>query len=960
MKKSKLFFAVLSATVVAASAGALVACADEVELPDGTKVGGVREVTFSANGGVFGGESAAAIVKTDEFGHIATEPAAPELTGHTFTGYNFKQDGTGEKVTFGDNGTVFLLDVTVYAQWTKNTAPVDPDPGTDPDPTPDTEYTITFHGGEHGTITGDTTAKTVNGKIVAFPTVEVDTGWLQDGWMLLDETPIDTDVVFTADADVYANYVADPVSTAPAAAIINGVQNAMTRNESPDTESFPTLKEEYMLVDGVYLDANQTVTFELRGKDGEFAALPGKLFVDKKSAGIDISVTSSPVTGITALRAGTYKIYLKLWDTDDWTVYATDGGAPIVGEQTLTDGAFYLVGDMSDWQLKQKYELKDNTLEIDLEADKWFKVATCQFTQNAETGEDEYTILWGEYGVNQFAWYQLDTASQAYVILNDATGDSHGNVKVKTDGTYIVTVNKAGKTWSIALKGGEGPVDPIDPDPERPMTDPEPPARAYEDAEVTVGDLTMTDATATIDRGWRVDVTNPEGGYYDNHTLSDQFMATLKVTAETAYSFAIDGTAIDQLWIEHHKDIQVKVGDTLGAAGGASGAGFTLVAGDYTVYLKKYSDGGFTVWIQGTQTGAFGETPVVETNTYKVGETGTAVDLTPKALTSAETAEGMLAQYWIDTVQFNTGDKLYFTIKGEAITFEVESSSSGVKTPEGTNNAYLEISNGGKFKIYIKQYETKYQIYAGREIDPSEITKKAETVTANNTYLVGNVQNSDATWDNSSAKGFKLDARTDGMYEIVIDMTAGDNFKFYKTGTTTATKKWIGTIGSGNVSAFIGTAGDNLSIKATGKFYFIVDVSAAKVYVSYSADGEPDAPTIEAPIEGGAYLVGSGFTNAAWSVNPALYIDPVNGLEVKLTASSQFKITDCKNGKEGWSYNSATYYECRDSEGNAFDGLKLNTISASANGSVVTAGTYKITIEEKNGKKLFVFTYMGA
>lgn len=959
MKKSKLLFAVLSATAIAASAGALVACGDEVELPNGTKVGGVREVTFSANGGVFG-ETASAIVKTDEKGHIITAPTEPVYDGYEFNGYNFKKDGAGEKITFGENGTVFLVDVTVYAQWTEKTEP-GPGPGPGPGPVVTEEYKIMFHGGAHGTVTGETTGKTVNGKIAEFPAVEAEVGWIHSGWMLEDETPIDTTVAFNADVEVYAYYTPDPISVAKAVAVTNGDKAPMSDNsESIDKEKFPTLVKEYMLSE-IVLAENQTVTFEIRDDDGELVALPGRLFVDKESAGIDISVTSSPVACMTALRAGTYAVYLKLWTSDDWTVYATDGGAPIVEEQTLVDGALYVVGGMTDWQLKEAYQIKDNTVEVKLTPDDWFKIGSCKLITDENTGKDKYELYWGPQGDDgagtyELNWYQLDTASQA-LVEKDAGNST--NLKVKTEGTYVITVlgTAPSLTWTIALKGA-GPVI-IDP-PERPTTDPNPPERAYEDADVKVGETTMTDATSSVDRTWKTDATKPEGGYYDNHTLSDQFMATLNITAETEYSFTIDGTALGEVWIEHHKDIQVKVGAALGAAGGASGASFTLAAGEYTLYLKKYSDGGFTVWIQGTQTGSFGETPVVETNTYKVGESGTAVDLTPKSLTAAETAEGMLAQYWIDTVQFNTGDKLYFTIKGQAIEFEVESSSSGVKTPDGTNNTYLEISKGGKFKIYIKYYETKYQIYAGREIDPSEITKTTETVTANNAYLVGNVQNSDATWDNSGSKGFKLTARTDGMYEIVIDMTAGDNFKFYKTGSTTSNKTWIGTIGSSGVSAYIAPSGDNLSIKADGKFYFIVDASAAKVYVSYSADGEPTAPKIEAPIEGGAYLVGQGFTNAQWSVSPSLYIDPVNGLEVKLTSTSQFKITDCKNGKEGWGYNSATYYECRDSDGNAFNGLKLNTISASGNGSVVTAGTYKITVEEKNGQKLFVFTYLGA
>lgn len=50
---------------------------------------------------------------------LGTLPQAPERPGYTFAGWNTRADGSGTEIT--ENSQVFST-MTVYAQWTKNTA----------------------------------------------------------------------------------------------------------------------------------------------------------------------------------------------------------------------------------------------------------------------------------------------------------------------------------------------------------------------------------------------------------------------------------------------------------------------------------------------------------------------------------------------------------------------------------------------------------------------------------------------------------------------------------------------------------------------------------------------------------------------------------------------------------------------------------------------------------------------
>ncbi|MDE7165048.1 MAG: InlB B-repeat-containing protein, partial [Clostridiales bacterium] len=198
MGKKKVLFAGVLAAVFATSAGALVACSDEVEAPAGND--GVHAVTFDANGGTFK-DGKTVKINTDKDGKIVTEPTAPTYADHTFKGYTVTKDGDSI-LTLGANGYKFTADQTIYAKWEANTPAAE-------------DIVITFNVGENGTMTGATTAKAVNGKLASLPTVTAKTGWTWEGWYTAATAgeKVTTATVFTKSATIYAQYKAEVVVT---------------------------------------------------------------------------------------------------------------------------------------------------------------------------------------------------------------------------------------------------------------------------------------------------------------------------------------------------------------------------------------------------------------------------------------------------------------------------------------------------------------------------------------------------------------------------------------------------------------------------------------------------------------------------------------------------------------------------------------------------------------------------
>ncbi|MDE7329798.1 MAG: InlB B-repeat-containing protein [Clostridia bacterium] len=119
----------------------------------------------------------------------------------------------------------------------------------------------------------------------------------------------------------------------------------------------------------------------------------------------------------------------------------------------------------------------------------------------------------------------------------------------------------------------------------------------------------------------------------------------------------------------------------------------------------------------------------------------------------------------------------------------------------------------------------------------------------------------------------------------------------------------------------------------------------------YMSDGLTDADLL---VEGGAYLCGQGWTHSDWNnAVPENYIDPENGLTITFSADAQFKIAQCVNGAREWNYNNSSLYTM--AEGKEEGYLNL-AVSATANGTVLAAGEYTITVVGEGDNVKFVFT----
>ena len=192
-------------------------------------------------------------------------------------------------------------------------------------------------------------------------------------------------------------------------------------------------------------------------------------------------------------------------------------------------------------------------------------------------------------------------------------------------------------------------------------------------------------------------------------------------------------------------------------------------------------------------------------------------------------------EYMILAAEFEAGEELVFKNGEDSIAIaDVEASSTGLTYSGGK----VLTEKAGKFDLYLKQGATSWTLYGKRHVSAEEIDRNADDVTANNCYLVGNIAGTDAAWDNWQKKGFKT-TLADGYYELTIKLTANDNVKFVKIGSTLDTQDWwSSTLKAGYDSTAIKNANDNdknLIVQKSGTFTFKVNVTSHVIEFTYSA-----------------------------------------------------------------------------------------------------------------------------
>lgn len=857
MKGRKFLLSTLAAAVFATSAGALVACGDGLDLPEGTKppedVDNTHTVTFDAGSDATLKGISGNTLTTSKLGFLSGEMPTAEKNenndNYTFEGWGLQAGQTVPSITAATYAKhLFTEDTTVYAVFKEKDNDDQP-----PGPQPTTEYEITFKGGEHGTVS-TTKVTAVGGKIAEddFPDVTPEAGWIHTGWEAEEGGfPVNYTYTFTEDMTVVATYDVDPVTEAPAVVVVGNTEYPMTLNENMDPAAVENGMDKEYIALGVDLTEGTTLTFKVRNDAGELVAVPS-FYVDKESQGVDISVTSALVTGLDVLRTGTYTTISLKHNTKDlsgnpaesWSVYASDGQGKITDIGDLTDGGHYLIGKFSDWVMKEANEIKTGqSLEINLtskvtvggeEVDNWFKICGCALTTNNE-GEQVFETVWNPAGTNEYNWYQLDTASQALVVKE--SGDGNG-VKVKQDGTYIITIT--GGQWTIALKGS-GPII---------VTPPDGPDRVNEGADVKMGEQAFTDTTASIER-------TDAAGNAINQTLADQFaLEGVTITEQTEVSFTVDGTVIP-VWVETAATVTVKANNKLVNGEGALGARdtvVTLVEGTYSFYLKYYTDGGaagtggWNVYVAGTTTGEFGgDVPPTPTRDRVYADA--VVNMNGAAMTDTTAGadpEDTLKDQFYKEITLTEQTDISFTVDGTKISTmwikhsaAVNVKANGDLVPvEGVGDGGARSSKftlaAGTYRIYLKNYSASktdldWVVWVeGTQTGEFSTTPVGEV---DHYYLAGSSARLGMSWNTISDAADIPEAvhltTTDGkVYEIIAELDKDVKFKLWIAG-----KGYTGEVGASALTGTTDLVADGTDIKVAnpGKYKLTYNTETKKL-----------------------------------------------------------------------------------------------------------------------------------
>lgn len=799
MKKSKILLSTLAAAVFATSAGALVACGDGVELPPGLG-DKTYTITFDANEGTLKGNPTITIDANTDLTTISVPTA--DRKDYTFKGWTYTKNGNDElEIKFDPS----VDSITVYAKWEKKTVVETPT---------SKEYKIKFDKGNHGNLEGDLEVTTVKG-LAKFPKVTADKDWEPNGWKDEDGKTVDESTVFTKDITVTAQY-----------------KEVEQGHETPD--------EEY------------TITFN----EGMHGSLDGKTEVTTVK-GIAEFPTPEPDDG---------------WIFDHWE----DEDGETVDESTV----FTKHNVVTAYYEKDEEEEPDN-----VDPNPPARVHTSATINDEEMDDTTSTIdrTWAEYP--NWEGYQNHTLADqfeisfsieeetTYTFKADGTALSgmwmeHGDgLQFKIDGViiengngssltlaagsysiYLKYYNNDGGSWCVWVDGSqdedfEGGEDV------RPTTDPNPPASTV--AAATINDDAMD--RATIDRNWKADSTHEDGGYYNNHTMTDQFKAEFTIEEETTYTFKADGTAITGMYIEYANGLEIKIDGTI-ATGKKNGNSITLAPGEYTVYLKKYkSDGDFCLWVQGTKTGEWdnggggGGEEDTHVRVYK-DATVNVNNETMTDTTATVTDDANLHDQFYQQITLTEQTDVTFTVNGTQISSMwiehgagIQVKAKGVLIPAKVNDGDGARSDkftlaAGTYQIYLKNYSASTSSANWVVWVQGTQTGEFETTPVGQYdyyYMVGSSARLGLAWDLLGAYDSSKDdiffKTTDGVTYELNDVELDQNVKFK---LWVAGKGYEGEVGSSalpNGETNLVADGSDIKVANSGKYNLTYNTTTKKL-----------------------------------------------------------------------------------------------------------------------------------
>lgn len=487
MKKRTLLLSALAAAVFATSAGALVACGDGVDLPEGGKkppADTSHTVTFVAGADAKLTKITGNTLKTDKDGHL-TATTMPEAEknqnkeNYTFLGWGLKAGATAPTITTTNFKTyVFDGDTPVYAVFKEKDTPV-------------VEYDITFANGDHGTVS-KTTVKTTNGgyiTVAMLPTVTADAGWRHTGWTM-DGAAVTFPKTFTSAKTITAVYeevgnvdeqeyditFANGDHGTVSATKVTTVDGVITEAMLPTVTAEDGWKHTGWEIDGVAatfpktFTATATVTAvyeeigepdpdapvvsvkkgetEIELKDNSASSLStyeymlaGEETTIHLEAGDVLTILidgESPMPNfnlynshgatqngnkVTINATGDFTFYLRYHEDGKWWNLEINDGKT----DDLHVGHYYLVGAGFGWTCTAGGYMGETAGEKELTVEEGapvsFKVVKCE-DESGEIAWDENTVVLGQSDI---------TVGKAYTTV-----DTMGNIVLSTAGTYTV------------------------------------------------------------------------------------------------------------------------------------------------------------------------------------------------------------------------------------------------------------------------------------------------------------------------------------------------------------------------------------------------------------------------------------------------------------------------------------------------------------------------------------------
>ncbi len=423
-KMKKALIATLAAAMLATSALGLAACSkkdggttEPGTTPDPTPTPKTYTVTFDAQGGTV--TPASATTGTD--GKLTSLPT-PTKDDNTFDGW-YTAASAGDKVTVTK---VYTQNTTIYAHWT-TTGDVG---GGGDDDQQGTAYTVKLDGNGGELVNGIETVTTgTDGKLAELPATPTRVGYEFKGWYDAAEagTKIETTTVFTENnKTIYAQWTEVLQDTGTGiyvgATLVAALEDNSENIADPEDPTTQGKADQEFMATGVTLSAGQVLTVKIDGKQLTHAAQELELWSSECHG-----VSFNQAAGTFTVKPGDdrpFSIYVRHFTEaerqkgnpsdkgDCWSVQITDGIAEV-----LEEGAYYLIGSMTDWNLDASMKIGDEGLVYEFTTDMEFKARQYNAGQTSSQG-------WVDQAASQ----------------DNITWTTGGNAKVTEAGSYKVTI----------------------------------------------------------------------------------------------------------------------------------------------------------------------------------------------------------------------------------------------------------------------------------------------------------------------------------------------------------------------------------------------------------------------------------------------------------------------------------------------------------------------------------------